>query len=210
MVSNTKYKIPKTVTTKTGQQQHQTVAYEVDIIAVNPLTKEKIWGEVKGWETGVQKRHFKALWKEHREWQRTTKLFNNPNLRQELRSRIEEKYGPSFKLVLYCDHIKTSDRDSIMNHAKKMDFQIVEMDSIVTGILKLRDEQAYSNDAVMQMLRIMYRLEQRQMKLHPPEFPAYISGQSCIKKGKQHQYANRGTYDVCSLCGSSRTHRNGG
>jgi len=156
LTSNTKYRIPRTITTKTGSQIQRT-PYEADIIAINPTKRDRIWGEVKGWESGVQKRHFRELWKEHEQWQRNTKIFNDDELRHKLNSAIEGRYGPGFRLVLYCDHIKPADRIPILAYAKKNHFEIVEMEEIVRGLMKVKDEQAYTNDPTIQLLRVMQR-----------------------------------------------------
>src|SRR5712691_7963729 len=62
-VSNTRYKIPVFIETRTFPQR-QRVSYEADIIAINPVSGDRIWGEVKGWRSGVQKHHFVALSKQ--------------------------------------------------------------------------------------------------------------------------------------------------
>jgi len=162
VVSNTRYKIPVFIETRTFPQR-QRVSYEADIVAINPVSGDRIWGEVKGWRSGVQKHHFAALWKqrnrgkEANQWQRTMKIFNNPALRNQLRKAIEERYGSGFRLVLYCDHLKASDRVSILAHAEKGNFRIVEMREILAHLMRVKDEQAYSNDPVLQLLRIMER-----------------------------------------------------
>ncbi len=162
VVSNTRYKIPMFIETRTFPQR-QRVSYEADIIAINPMNSDRIWGEVKGWRSGVQKHHFAALRKkrnrgeEASQWQRAMKIFNNTGLRNELRKAIEERYGSGFRLVLYCDHVKASDRASILAHAEKANFSIVEMKEILARLMRVKDEQAYSNDPVLQLLRIMDR-----------------------------------------------------
>lgn len=156
VTSNTKYRIPRTIKTKTGSQLQRT-PYEADIIAINPLKKDRIWGEVKGWESGVQKRHFRELWKEHDQWQSNTKIFNDDELRQKLENAIGERYGRGFRLVLYCDHIKPTDRAPILGYAKKKGFAIIEMEEIVRGLMKAKDEHAYTNDSTIQLLRVMQR-----------------------------------------------------
>jgi len=50
------------------------------------------------------------------------KIFNNIDLRDQLKKAIEKRYGSGFRLVLYCDHLKASDRISIIAYAKRADF----------------------------------------------------------------------------------------
>lgn len=152
--TNQKFKIPKFVkTAKVKQTQHPN--YEIDILAVNLKTKDKIVGEVKGWQKGLRKIHFTKLYHKRHKWQTSLKIVNDSKFRNKILKEIENKYGKGFRLVIFCRKIQKTNENEIRKFSDKNNFKIITMNEILPELYKAKDEFAYSNDSVLQLLRII-------------------------------------------------------
>ncbi len=169
VTTNKKVRIKHKVRTKTkkGYQMHNS-AYEVDIIAINPKTRDKIIGEVKGWRVGIHKYHFKGLYKAHnriqKAGQRALKIINDGRYRNKLTKTIESIYGKGFRTVLFMNHINKKDEDIIKKFMKKESFDIITFKQILNELNQDALKFSYSNEPLMQLLRIQKRLSEDKKK----------------------------------------------
>lgn len=130
-------------------------ANEIDIIAINPIERDKIIGEVKVWESGITGYHFREVCgRIDEDYQRPLKLINNKTYQKTIIREVEKTYGSGFRIALYVHHIVKKWENRIRKFAKKEEFEIVTFSEIVKGLLIQKDKLGYFKDPVLQFLRI--------------------------------------------------------
>lgn len=163
VTTNKHIRLEKVVNVKHGKKQIHNPAYEIDIIAINPKTKDKIIGEVKGTQHGLHSSYFRKLKKPMNQGearaQRGLKIVNDTIFRNKLKKEIEKEYGiRGFRIFLFVDHIAKNDKNAIESLAKQQRFNICTFEEILEYLDKHVLDFAYSNDPIMQLLRIQDRI----------------------------------------------------
>lgn len=147
----TNKRVPLNKFTKTLKvKQSAKIQYEVDIIAINPLRKKYIVGEVKGTKHGLTLESVKEL-----------RIINNKNYKRKLNNWLNEKYGKKFDCVLYVDHIKEKEKEKIEKFREKKKFKIVTFKEILDYLYNECEKINYSND-LTQIFRVEKRLKEEE------------------------------------------------
>jgi len=126
---------------------------EVDVIAVNPKTGEKILAEVKAWK--IKRGHITKILspedrKKYPKYQRRLRIVNDREFREKLIEKVEERYGEGFKVYLFAAGIQKKYEKEIMQVLKEEGITFVSIVDVIKELIKL--EEPYSKDPAIQLL----------------------------------------------------------
>jgi len=124
---------------------------EVDIIAVNPKTGEKIIAEVKAWE--IQGCHFRKVWGRPHDWQGRFKIVNNREFREKLLEKVEERYGKGFKIYIFAAGLQKKYEKELLHVLEEENIKFIPIVNVIKELIKL--EEPYSKDPAIQLLKYL-------------------------------------------------------
>lgn len=175
--TNKTYYYPKKTILKNGKTITQETPIQLDIVAINPITDDRIIGEVKSWfgSTGVTKNHFKDLagnkWnlKEDR-----FKLINSDAVQKSAFEGVEKEFGHGkngFKLALYIGHYGRPHEDEVKQYLSTLEIngnkiRLEPFEEIINFLINdilnpknKKNEKRYENDIAIQTLKILKKFD---------------------------------------------------
>ncbi len=160
--TNVKIRLERRISTARGFQKQRT-PFEVDLVAVNPKSGDRILGDVKSYfgSRGVGARHFKKLGGRQSRLVKRMKLANDRRLAKRILRELEERYGGSFRIVLYAGKMVKGERTRVVEFLKRRGIEVVHFDDVMGGLVShIRSQgKTYFNDQVIQTIKILDALK---------------------------------------------------
>jgi hypothetical protein len=176
LVSTSKiYYYTQEIKIKNGKTQPQKTPIQLDIVAINPITNDRIIGEVKSWfgSTGVNKNSFKSIYGS--KWnpkQDRFKLINSEEVQKSAFEEVEKEFGRGnngFRLALFIGHYYKPNESEVKDYLSKLKINgnsifLPPFEEIVDFLLKeilepskeKRKITSYENDIAIQTLKILH------------------------------------------------------
>ena len=167
VITNRKYSYPNRIKLRSGKFQIQNSPIEIDIIAINPTTKDKIIGEVKGWfgSTGAYKDLFKKLGKGYDEKIDRFKVINRKSVQKAVFKHVERDYGRGFRYVLFIGNVYKPHRQEVIRFIDKLRInnkkvELIQFDQIMDLLIKeVNSDRFYENNIALQTIKILNHLD---------------------------------------------------
>ncbi len=163
VTSNVKFSVRRK-TKKVKYDEYQTHGYEVDIVAARH--DSLILGSVKSFfgSVGINRQGFRGIADNSRQTHfKNYAMFNEPEVREGILREAEKRYGyprSQTQFYLFAGKFKTGDEIVITDHLNGIEagagpVRVVNLESIVEGLLEAAQSKTYYNDPVVMTLKAL-------------------------------------------------------
>jgi hypothetical protein len=163
VTTNVKFPIRRK-TRKAIHEEYQTHGYEVDIVAARH--NSLILGSVKSFfgSLGVNRQGFKGIADTDKQTHlQNYAMFNEREIREGILLEAEKRYGypqRQIQFYLFAGKFKEGDEIVVTNHLGMIEIgagpvRVVNLKSIVEGLLKSAQSKTYYNDSVLTTLKAL-------------------------------------------------------
>jgi len=163
VTSNIKFPVRRK-TKKAKYDEYQTHGYEVDIVAARH--DSLALGSVKSFfgSTGVNRQGFRGIADTNKRTHfQNYAIFNDPEVREGILGEAEKRYGyprSQIQFYLFVGKFKRGDEPVITDHLRRIEagagpVKIINLKSIVEGLLEAAQSKTYYNDPVVITLKAL-------------------------------------------------------